>query len=51
PDKPGNAAKVFTTLAAADVNIDMIAQASASTETADISLTAPSSALDDVCKV
>ncbi|KXA15973.1 ACT domain protein [Gardnerella pickettii] len=51
PDKPGNAAKVFTTLATANVNIDMIAQASASTETADISLTAPSSALDAVCKV
>lgn len=51
PDVPGMAAKVFTTLAKANANIDMIAQASASTGTADISLTAPSSSMKAICKV
>lgn len=46
PDEPGMAAQVFNALARGGVNIDMIAQASASTGTADISLTAPSSSLD-----
>ena len=38
------AAKVFTLLAEAGVNVDMIVQASASTGTADISFTVPGSA-------
>lgn len=38
---PGMAAKVFTVLANAGVNIDMIVQAGASTGTADISFTVP----------
>ena len=37
PNEPGMAAKVFTMLAEAGVNVDMIVQASASTGTADIS--------------
>ncbi|APW18186.1 MULTISPECIES: ACT domain-containing protein [Gardnerella] len=51
PDIPGMAAKVFTTLAKANVNIDMIAQASASTGTADISITAPGASMEAVRKV
>ncbi|MCH4209082.1 ACT domain-containing protein [Bifidobacterium sp.] len=43
PDQPGMAARVFTSLAQAGVNIDMIVQAGASTGTADISFTVPSS--------
>ena len=39
PNEPGMAAKVFTLLAEAGVNVDMIVQASASTGTADISFT------------
>ncbi len=41
PNEPGMAAKVFTELATADVNIDMIVQAGASVGTADISFTVP----------
>ena len=37
PNEPGMAAKVFTLLAEAGVNVDMIVQARASTGTADIS--------------
>ena len=44
PNEPGMAAKVFTMLAEAGVNVDMIVQASASTGTADISFTVPGSA-------
>ena len=44
PNEPGMAAKVFTLLAEAGVNGDMIVQASASTGTADISFTVPGSA-------
>lgn len=44
PNEPGMAAKVFTLLAEAGVNVDMIVQASASTGTADISFTVPGSA-------
>lgn len=43
PNEPGMAAKVFTMLAEAGVNVDMIVQASASTGTADISFTIPGS--------
>ena len=41
PNQPGVAAKVFTVLAEAGVNVDMIVQAGASVGTADISFTAP----------
>lgn len=51
PDIPGMASKVFTALAKAGINVDMIAQASASTGTADISLTAPNSSLEDMRRV
>ena len=42
-DQPGKAAQVFTKLADAGINIDMIVQAGASTGTADISFTVPES--------
>jgi aspartate kinase len=45
------AARVFSTLAEAGVNIDMIVQASASTGTADISFTVPGSAAKRVQEV
>ena len=48
---PGMAAKVFTMLAEAGVNVDMIVQASASTGTADISFTVPGSAAAKVQEV
>ena len=44
PNEPGMAAKVFTELATAGVNVDMIVQAGASVGTADISFTVPESA-------
>ncbi|KFI68148.1 ACT domain-containing protein [Bifidobacterium magnum] len=44
PDEPGMAARVFEGLAEADVNVDMIVQAGASTGTADISFTIPGAA-------
>ena len=45
------AAKVFTMLAEAGVNVDMIVQASASTGTADISFTVPGTAAAKVQEV
>ena len=51
PNEPGMAAKVFTLLAEAGVNVDMIVQASASTGTADISFTVPGSAAAKVREV
>lgn len=47
-NEPGVAAKVFTELAVADVNVDMIVQAGASTGTADISFTVPESSVKQV---
>ncbi|KAB8294407.1 ACT domain-containing protein [Bifidobacterium avesanii] len=44
PNEPGMAAKVFTELATAGINVDMIVQAGASTGTADISFTVPETA-------
>ena len=46
--EPGMAAKVFTELATAGVNVDMIVQAGASVGTADISFTVPESAVKQV---
>ena len=43
PNEPGMAAKVFTELATAGVNVDMIVQAGASVGTAEISFTVPES--------
>ena len=51
PNEPGMAAKVFTMLAEAGVNVDMIVQASASTGTADISFTVPGTAAAKVPNV
>lgn len=51
PNVPGVAARVFATLAEADVNIDMIVQAGASTGTADISFTVPESTVHHVQSV
>ena len=51
PNEPGMAAKVFTAVAAAGINVDMIVQAGASTGTADISFTVPESAVRDVQNV
>ena len=48
PNEPGMAAKVFTMLAEAGVNVDMIVQAGASVGTADISFTVPESAVKQV---
>ena len=48
PNEPGMAAKVFTELATAGVNVDMIVQAGASVGTADISFTVPESAVKQV---
>ena len=47
-NEPGMAAKVFTELATAGVNVDMIVQAGASVGTADISFTVPESAVKQV---
>lgn len=48
PNEPGMAAKVFTELASAGVNVDMIVQAGASVGTADISFTVPESTVKQV---
>ena len=48
PNEPGMAAKVFTELAAAGVNVDMIVQAGASVGTAEISFTVPESTVKEV---
>ncbi|MDF7664320.1 ACT domain-containing protein [Bifidobacterium sp. ESL0763] len=50
-NEPGMAAKVFTQLALAGVNVDMIVQAGASTGTADISFTVPENAIGKVDSV
>ena len=51
PNEPGMAAKVFTAIAGAGINVDMIVQAGASTGTADISFTVPESAVRQVREV
>lgn len=51
PDHPGVCASVFTKLAEAGVNVDMIVQAAASTGTADVSFTASEAQVRDVEKV
>lgn len=50
-NEPGMAAKVFTQLALAGVNVDMIVQAGASTGTADISFTVPENTVKKVNSV
>ena len=45
PNEPGMAAKVFTELATAGVNVDMIVQAGASVGTADFSFSVPEAAV------
>lgn len=51
PDKPGVAAKIFQTMAEANVNIDMIIQNKTETKTTDISLTVFKNELTRVMKV
>lgn len=51
PDRPGVCTSVFTSLAEAGVNVDMIVQAAASTGTADVSFTTSESELREVEKV
>lgn len=51
PNEPGMAAKVFTELAMASVNVDMIVQAGASVGTADISFTVPEAAVKQVREI
>ncbi|PJM75949.1 aspartate kinase [Bifidobacterium simiarum] len=51
PDRPGVCASVFTSLAEAGVNVDMIVQAAASTGTADISFTASEAELHKIEQV
>lgn len=51
PNEPGMAAKVFTELAMAGVNVDMIVQAGASVGTADISFTVPEAAVKQVREI
>ncbi|MBT1177646.1 ACT domain-containing protein [Bifidobacterium callimiconis] len=48
PDRPGVCASIFTQLADAGVNVDMIVQAAASTGTADVSFTTSESQIRDV---
>ena len=48
PNEPGMAAKVFTKLAEAGINVDMIVQAGASVGTADISFTVPEASVRQV---
>ncbi|MEW5766268.1 MAG: aspartate kinase [bacterium] len=48
PDQPGMAAKIFSTLAAANINVDMITQSSSATGTNDISFTIEENSLDKV---
>jgi len=48
PNEPGMAAKVFTELAAAGINVDMIVQAGSSAGTADISFTVPEASVKAV---
>ena len=48
PNEPGMAAKVFTELATAGVNVDMIVQAGASVGTGDMSLSVPLSTVIEV---
>ncbi|KAB8288370.1 aspartate kinase [Bifidobacterium ramosum] len=48
PNEPGMAAKVFTELASAGINVDMIVQAGASVGTADISFTVPEATVKQV---
>ncbi|WEV73150.1 ACT domain-containing protein [Bifidobacterium sp. ESL0790] len=50
-NEPGMAAKVFTQLALAGVNVDMIVQAGASTGTAEISFTVPENTVKKVDSV
>lgn len=50
-NEPGMAARVFERFAKAGVNVDMIVQAGASTGTADISFTVPSTSIDAVRSV
>lgn len=45
PDQPGMAAKIFSTLASANINVDMITQSSSATETNDISFTVEENSL------
>ncbi|MDI6793144.1 MAG: aspartate kinase [bacterium] len=45
PDQPGMAAKIFSTLASANINVDMITQSSSVTETNDISFTVEENSL------
>src|SRR5205823_9697431 len=51
PDKPGIAAKVFRSLADADVNVDMIVQNVSDHGVTDISFTAPREHLDSARRV
>lgn len=51
PDRPGVAAKVFTTLAAAGVNVDVIIQNVSEGGTTDISFTIGEEDLDQVCAI
>lgn len=48
PDQPGMAAKIFSTLAAANINVDMITQSSSATGTNDISFTIEENSLEKV---
>lgn len=48
PDHPGVCASVFTSLADAGINVDMIVQAAASTGTADVSFTASEGQIREV---
>lgn len=47
PDKPGLAFKIFTKLAAKDINVDIILQSIGRNNTKDISFTIPESQLDE----
>ncbi|MBU2541319.1 MAG: aspartate kinase [Candidatus Omnitrophica bacterium] len=51
PDRPGVAARIFTHLSSADINVDMIVQNVSHTRQTDISFTVPKGALSKALKI
>ena len=51
PDRPGLAFKIFTKLAAKDINVDIILQSIGRNNTKDISFTIPESQLDETMEI
>ena len=51
PDRPGLAFKIFTKLAAKEINVDIILQSIGRNNTKDISFTIPESQLDETMEI